>query len=84
MSPRLWLPARLFLERILFSLRDAVLVTRLFGQLCADRIEFPLSAGVANVRRYLDVLDPPPVFIADGEGGEGFAEIARVVLDARR
>ena len=45
LSPRLRLPARLFLERILSSLRDAVLFTRFFGQLCADRIAFPLSAG---------------------------------------
>ena len=45
---------------------------------------FPLSAGVANVRRYLDRLTPPPAFVATREGGYGFAEILRLVLDARR
>jgi hydroxymethylpyrimidine pyrophosphatase-like HAD family hydrolase len=44
---------------------------------------FPHAAGVANVRRYLDVLAPPPRFIADGEGGHGFAEIVSLLLDAR-
>jgi hydroxymethylpyrimidine pyrophosphatase-like HAD family hydrolase len=44
---------------------------------------FPLSAGVANVRPWLDRLAPPPAFIADGEGGVGFAEIVAVLLRAR-
>jgi HAD superfamily hydrolase (TIGR01484 family) len=44
---------------------------------------FPNAAGVANVRRYLDVLAPPPRYVADGEGGHGFAEIVTLLLDAR-
>lgn len=44
---------------------------------------FPVAAGVANVRRYLDRLAPPPAYVADGEGGHGFAEIVDVVLAAR-
>jgi HAD superfamily hydrolase (TIGR01484 family) len=44
---------------------------------------FPNAAGVANVSRYLDVLTPPPRFIADAEGGYGFAEIVSLLLDAR-
>ena len=44
---------------------------------------FPVSAGVANVARYLDRLAPPPVYVADSEGGHGFAEIANLILGSR-
>jgi HAD superfamily hydrolase (TIGR01484 family) len=44
---------------------------------------FPNATGVANVRRYLDVLAPPPRFITDGEGGYGFAEVVSLLLAAR-
>jgi hydroxymethylpyrimidine pyrophosphatase-like HAD family hydrolase len=45
---------------------------------------FPVSAGVANVRQWLMRLAPPPAFVADGEGGYGFAEIVELVLAARK
>ncbi len=44
---------------------------------------FPVAAGVANVRRYLDRLAPPPGYIADAEGGYGFAEIVNLLLANR-
>jgi hypothetical protein len=44
---------------------------------------FPVAAGVANVRRYLDRLNPPPTYVADSEGGHGFAEILNLVLESR-
>ncbi len=44
---------------------------------------FPVAAGVANVRRYLDRLTPPPGYVADGEGGFGFAEIVSLLLANR-
>jgi hypothetical protein len=44
---------------------------------------FPVAAGVANVRRYLDRLAPPPSYIADAEGGHGFAEIVDLLLVSR-
>lgn len=44
---------------------------------------FPLSAGVANVQAYLDQLPRAPKYVASCEYGEGFAEIADIVL-ARR
>lgn len=44
---------------------------------------FPVAAGVANVRRYLDRLSPPPTYVADGEGGYGFAEIVDLLLRSR-
>ncbi len=43
---------------------------------------FPVSAGVANVKRYAE-LSPAPVYLASAEGGHGFAEIAQVILAAR-
>jgi HAD superfamily hydrolase (TIGR01484 family) len=44
---------------------------------------FPVAAGVANVRRYLDRLAPPPTYVADAEGGYGFAELVDLVLAHR-
>lgn len=45
---------------------------------------FPLSFGVANVRRFLPEMQHHPVQIATAEGGEGFAEVVQAVLTARR
>ncbi|MCL2557907.1 MAG: HAD-IIB family hydrolase [Treponema sp.] len=42
---------------------------------------FPLSCAPANIRRWDGVLQKRPAFIAKNEGGEGFAEIARALLD---
>lgn len=44
---------------------------------------FPLSVGVANVRPFLDRIDAPPAYIARGEGGAGFVELAEMLLAAR-
>jgi HAD superfamily hydrolase (TIGR01484 family) len=44
---------------------------------------FPVAAGVANVRRYVDRLAPPPAYVADAEGGYGFAEIVALLLGSR-
>lgn len=44
---------------------------------------FPVAAGVANVRRYADRLAPPPAWVADSEGGYGFAEIVALLLGSR-
>jgi HAD superfamily hydrolase (TIGR01484 family) len=44
---------------------------------------FPNSVGVANVRRYLDRLAPPPAYVTDGEGGHGFAEVVSLLLSSR-
>ncbi len=45
---------------------------------------FELTFGVANLRRFLDRLETPPRWIARGEGGAGFAEVTRRILQARR
>jgi HAD superfamily hydrolase (TIGR01484 family) len=44
---------------------------------------FEHSAGVANVRRFLDRLPVPPRYVAEAEYGAGFAEIAQLLLSKR-
>ena len=41
---------------------------------------FPLSVGVANLRRFADQLQVWPAWITDGERGAGFEEVARALL----
>jgi len=45
---------------------------------------FPLACGVANVKRYGELIRSLPAFVSEKEGGEGFAEIAQVLLEKRR
>jgi hypothetical protein len=45
---------------------------------------FPLACAVANIRRYAGLIHHPPAFVANRECGEGFAEIARTILELRR
>lgn len=44
---------------------------------------FPLSVGVANVRRFAARLEHAPAFVTAGASGTGFAELAGRVLAAR-
>lgn len=44
---------------------------------------FPLSVGVANLARFADELHTWPAYLTAGERGDGFAEVARALLDAR-
>jgi HAD superfamily hydrolase (TIGR01484 family) len=44
---------------------------------------FPLACGVANVSRYGDLIKHKPAFTASKECGEGFAEIAEIILEKR-
>ncbi|MDR2021130.1 MAG: HAD-IIB family hydrolase [Treponema sp.] len=44
---------------------------------------FPLSCGVANIRRYGGLIKNLPGFAASKECGEGFAEIAGTILAKR-
>ena len=41
---------------------------------------FPLSCGVANVKKYGDLIKNYPAFVSTKEGGDGFAEIAEKIL----
>lgn len=45
---------------------------------------FPLSVGVANLKRFAAQLHTWPAYLAEGERGEGFAQVARALLAARR
>jgi len=44
---------------------------------------FPLSVGVANLMQFAAQLHTWPRYLAEGERGAGFAQVARVLLDAR-
>lgn len=41
---------------------------------------FPLSFGVGNIRTFSGMMQSLPAWIADGEGGLGFSEIADAIL----
>jgi HAD superfamily hydrolase (TIGR01484 family) len=45
---------------------------------------FPLSVGVANIRAFAHRLKNKPTYITEGHSGEGFAELASVLLAAKR
>ncbi len=45
---------------------------------------FPLACAVANVRKYEGLIKRLPAFVAEKECGEGFAEIAELILERRR
>jgi HAD superfamily hydrolase (TIGR01484 family) len=44
---------------------------------------FPFTAGVRNVLHFAKRMKHLPTFVAGKEGGEGFAEIARTILQLR-
>ena len=44
---------------------------------------FPLSVGVANLRRFADQLHTWPAYLTAGERGAGFAQVAASLLAAR-
>jgi HAD superfamily hydrolase (TIGR01484 family) len=45
---------------------------------------FPLACAVANVSRYGSLVAPLPAYVASRECGDGFAEIAGAILQARK
>jgi hypothetical protein len=45
---------------------------------------FPLACAVANIRRYAALVRHKPAFVASREYGEGFAEIAEILLQKRQ
>ncbi|MBN1646779.1 MAG: HAD-IIB family hydrolase [Spirochaetales bacterium] len=42
---------------------------------------FPVSAGVKNILKYADILEHKPKYIAESSCGEGFTEIADLLLN---
>ncbi|MCP4075889.1 MAG: HAD-IIB family hydrolase [Gammaproteobacteria bacterium] len=45
---------------------------------------FPHSVGVANISNFIDRLSTKPAYITPGKGGAGFAELASLLIDARK
>ncbi|MCX7655397.1 MAG: HAD family phosphatase [Treponemataceae bacterium] len=45
---------------------------------------FPFTCGVANIKRYTHLMEVLPTFVTQGEGGNGFAEAARILLERRK
>jgi hydroxymethylpyrimidine pyrophosphatase-like HAD family hydrolase len=49
-----------------------------------DARSFAATVGVSNIRLHLDALGPSvPSFVTDSDGGDGFNELATLVLGAR-
>jgi HAD superfamily hydrolase (TIGR01484 family) len=44
---------------------------------------FPHTAGVKNILRFAERMRHMPAFVADHEGGEGFAQIVQAILSMR-
>jgi len=44
---------------------------------------FPNSVGVANIAKFVHLLNLPPAYVTKAEGGDGFAELARALLSAK-
>jgi hydroxymethylpyrimidine pyrophosphatase-like HAD family hydrolase len=44
---------------------------------------FPNSVGVANVMPYKEIMAHLPQYVTRAEGGDGFAELAKALLEAR-
>jgi HAD superfamily hydrolase (TIGR01484 family) len=78
-----WIVQRLF-DRDLDTERDRWIYV---GDSTNDQAmfgRFPLSVGVANLKRFAVQLHTWPAYLADGERGEGFAQVAQALLAARR
>ncbi len=77
-----WMVQRLFGRELQAEIEQWIYV----GDSTNDQLmfeHFPLSVGVANLRRFAAELQVWPAFITQGERGDGFAEVARAVLAAR-
>jgi HAD superfamily hydrolase (TIGR01484 family) len=76
--------ARWMLQRLFSRELDAELERWVYvGDSTNDQAmfgHFPLSVGVANLRRFADQLHTWPAYITEGERGAGFAEVAARLL----
>ena len=78
-----WMLQRLFGRALVPELGRWVYV----GDSTNDQLmfsHFPLSVGVANLRDFAAQLQVWPAYITQAERGEGFAEVARAVLAAKK
>ncbi|HPJ94717.1 MAG TPA: HAD-IIB family hydrolase [Deltaproteobacteria bacterium] len=44
---------------------------------------FPISVGVANVNRFIDMMKSHPAYVTARPGGLGFAELAEIIVHSR-
>ena len=44
---------------------------------------FPNAVGVANVRDFVGKMDALPAYVTQGRSGEGFAELAQMLMRLR-
>ena len=49
-----------------------------------NQVKFPLSVGVANVVKYRDRLEYLPAYVTSKSEGEGFCELAKLIINRRR
>jgi hypothetical protein len=78
-----WMLRRLFGRDLQAELAHWVYV----GDSTNDQVmfeRFPISVGVSNLRRFADELVHWPAWITQGERGQGFAELAQALLQARQ
>jgi HAD superfamily hydrolase (TIGR01484 family) len=80
--------SRLMFEEVFKESLDAVRHQVIF---CGDSPNdspmfdfFPFSVGVANVRDFTAQMDALPTWVTRSEGGFGFAEMVKVLLDRNR
>jgi HAD superfamily hydrolase (TIGR01484 family) len=71
--------SRVFVDELAQNPRDLMFIGDSVNDAAAFSA-FPVSAGVANVRDYLDRLPDPPAFVATLRSGQGFREIANELL----
>ncbi len=45
---------------------------------------FPNSVGVYNITNFLDDIENPPAYVTGSPGGEGFAEVANIILSNKK
>jgi hydroxymethylpyrimidine pyrophosphatase-like HAD family hydrolase len=80
--------ARWVVQRLLKRDLDAELARWVYvGDSTNDQLmfaHFPLSVGVANLRRFAAELTVWPAYLTQQERGAGFAEVAQTLLAAKR
>lgn len=68
-----WLSQRALTEQDCLFIGDSPNDESMFKQ-------FPLSVGVANIQRFLPVMEYLPMYMTSKDGGYGFVEMANVLL----
>jgi HAD superfamily hydrolase (TIGR01484 family) len=84
---KLSMAERFLAERFSYRSVEDIRSVMFFGDSPNDEpmfSHFPMSCGVANVRRYEAIMTSLPGFVANGEGALGFAEGVDYLLSVRK